>query len=223
MSLCWLAPTIRLVRWSSLLVPVATAVAISGVLRQVGQSVPDTMALFIAAALAAAAAASLDDPAHELLSAMPTTSRRRVLHRLAIVVPAVAASWVLAVLAMFRSEGGWNLPALGALVALGVAVTCIAARTRPDAAAAIGVAAPLAAAAAPWLLSRGDPLGSITQVWLEYPGPTITVAVGAAMVATRRIPPSRSAMWRDTSPIRGPSSRSAVRCVRVFPAGLPRT
>ena len=101
----WLAPTVRLVRWWSLLVPVVAASVLGGMIRVHGLHVPTTVALYTAAALAAAVPASLDDAAHELLGPVPTTWRRRVLQRLTIVVPAVAAAWFLAILAMLGVDG----------------------------------------------------------------------------------------------------------------------
>jgi hypothetical protein len=142
------------------------------------------VALVVAAAIAAAAPASLDDSAHELLGAMPTTWRRRVLQRLVIVIPAVTVAWALAVLAMFGTGGDRRLPTLGALAALGVAVGLIAARTRPGAAAAIGVATPLAAVASRWLLPNDDRLDSIGTLWAEHPWPTIFTTLVAAAIAT---------------------------------------
>jgi hypothetical protein len=192
----WLAPTIRLVRWWSLLAPVAAALALSAAVRASGTSIPTTMALLIAAAVATAAPASLDDPAHELLRAMPMTRRQRVLHRLTVVVPAVAAAWALAAVAMLGTEGDWLLPPLGALVALGIAVTCIASRIRPDVSSSIGVGAPLVAVAVVALPSTGW-LRSIGHVWIEHPWPTITAALVVAIVATTDpIEPSRATAER---------------------------
>lgn len=184
----------RLVRWSSLAVPVTATLALSVLLRLAGRDFPAAMVPFVAAAVAGVAPASLDDTARELMAAVPVTGRRRSLHRLAIVVPSIFAGWLVAVAAMFRVQPGWSdtLAPLGALVAIGVAATLVATRVRPDAASAVGVGVPLLAAVLQWLVEPGAPFGSLSQVWIDHPLPTTAAAGFVAIVTTsERIGPAR--------------------------------
>lgn len=192
----WIRPTTRLVRWSSLAVPVTATVALSVLLRLAGRDFPVAMVPFVAAAVAGAAPASLDDTARELMAAVPVTARRRSLHRLAIVVPSIFAGW-LVVAAMFRLQPGWTdtLAPLGALVAIGVAATLVAMRVRPDAASAVGVGVPLVAAALQWLVEPGSLFGSLSQVWIDHPLPTTAASGFVAAVMTSERIGSASSRW----------------------------
>lgn len=182
----WFAPTVRLVRWSSLLAPIVVAAILSVGLGLAGSDVPMPIVLFVAAAVAAAAPASLDDPAHDLVVALPVGRRRRIVHRLVVVVPAIVATWALAGPVLFRGRGGWidTLAPLGALVALGVSAATIAARTRQDTAAAIGVAVPLIIVMPHSFLVPERRVGQLTDLWLDHPWPTIGVASLVAAVAS---------------------------------------
>jgi len=195
-TMSWIPPTMRLVRWSSLAVPVTATLALCVLLRLAGRDFPVAVVPFVAAAVAGAAPASLDDTARELLAAVPVTARRRSLHRLAIVVPSIFAGW-LVVAAMFRLQPGWTdtLAPLCALVAIGVAATLVAARVRSDAASAVGVGVPLLAAALQWLVEPGALFGSLSQVWIDHPLPTTAAAGFVAAVMTSERIGSASSRW----------------------------
>ncbi len=193
----WIPPTMRLVRWSSLAVPVTATLALCVLLRLAGRDFPVAVVPFVAAAVAGAAPASLDDTARELLAAVPVTARRRSLHRLAIVVPSVFAGWLVVVAALFRVQPGWTdtLAPLCALVAIGVAATLVAARVRSDAASAVGVGVPLVAATLQRLVEPGALFGSLSQVWIDHPLPTTAAAGFVAAVMTSERIGSASSRW----------------------------
>jgi hypothetical protein len=123
-SLSITRPTARAIGWSPLLgaccmlLVVGTTVTLSG-------AEPQSLAALAAAALAAGALAGLQDPAAELLEAVPVSRARRRAHRLALLLPTTAVSWSLLLAAARLDDGwsaGWPLGPLAALLAAGVAV-----------------------------------------------------------------------------------------------------
>ena len=92
-----------------------------------------------AAALAAAVALGLDDEANTMLRSSPTKALTRLVHRLAILVPALivaTATLLVADRALFAERSPLpSASALVALVAAGIAVEVWWSRRRPDSAA----------------------------------------------------------------------------------------
>jgi hypothetical protein len=140
---------------------------------------PPQMMGIAAGAVAAATVAGLQDPAADLLSAVPTSAATRRVQRLVLLVPAAVAVW-LAYLWPARTgtpAPDWSLPPLLALLATGVAV---AALLPQPAAVAAGVAAPLAWAAAGRVGGPLDEdLAGVLLAWQHHPWLVITAASAA--------------------------------------------
>jgi len=184
----WVSATTRLVQWGLLAGVVAATLATSAALSVAGVAFPTLLAPVVAASIAAAAPACLDDPAHGLLAAVPTSARWRTAHRLILVVPACVIAWSV-LSPVVDTSVGWpaaSLPPMIALLATGVATTTVVASWRPDAAAAAGAAAPLTlATAGVWL--PFERIADATMIWADHPWPfTVTAATVAVTAAGRR-------------------------------------
>jgi putative intracellular protease/amidase len=131
-----------------------------------------------AAALAAAVALGLDDEANTMLRSSPTNALARVVHRLAILVPALCAATVTLLVAdrvLFAERSPLpSASALAALVAAGIAVEVWWGRRRPETsaegAATFVMAWVLAASLVPdvWIVER------IARAW-ELDAPLVLV------------------------------------------------
>jgi len=182
----WVSATTRLVQWGLLAAVVAATLTTSAVLSVAGVAFPTLLAPVVAAAVAAAAPACLDDPAHHLLAAVPTSRRWRTAHRLVLVVPACGIAWSVLSPAVDASAG-WpaSLPPMLAMLAIGVATTTVVASWRPDAAAAAGAAIPLALATADvWL--PFERIADATTIWADHPWPVTVAAAVVAVAASGR-------------------------------------
>ncbi|MGV3759998.1 MAG: ABC transporter, partial [Actinomycetota bacterium] len=135
----------------------------------------------------------LDDPARDLLAATPTTLARRRAHRLALLVPAVAASGAALVLigheaGLVGGPVGSLAGSLLALGAVGLLVARLVERRRPELTAAAGAGAPvtwvLTAAAGP----GSGALGALTHGWADHPWSWAAAAALAWVAACRRQP-----------------------------------
>lgn len=183
----WIQPSARTIRWTPLIaISIGTALLWAFVRAQT-EAISGELLLLACGAIAAAAPLALDDPGRSLLSASPTTERRRLLQRLAIVGPAVTAAWlVLAALAASLFADGAAPPGAAPLAALalaGVAVLVVALRHRPAGAAAAGAAACVSWVAARWYLP--DVAGDAAALWLDRPAAVIAVAVAAVILGAR--------------------------------------
>jgi len=181
----WISATTRLVQWSLLAGVVAATLATSAALSVAGAAFPTLLAPIVAAAFASVAPACLDDPAHDLLAAVPTSAGWRTAHRLIVVVPACVIAWSV-LSPVVDASVGWpaSLPPMVALLAIGVATTTLVASWRPDAAAAAGAAAPLALATA-WVWLPFERIADAMTIWEDHPWP-VTVAAGTVAVTTSR-------------------------------------
>jgi len=135
------------------------------------------------AGLAAAMLLGLDDPARPLLTALPTQSLERLLHR--VVVLATAAGLVGTLLAVASwgvelspSATSAEAAALVALLATGLAVFAVTA-PRVDRAAEVAAVSVVLWVGAGVVPRFGLPAGMVIG-WLEHPWP---VAACASMVA----------------------------------------
>jgi hypothetical protein len=119
----WLAPTARAVPWQPL-AAVATCLLAVVVLAAVRGRWPVGVLDVAAAGTAAAVVAGLRDPAHALLSAVPTSATRRRAHRQALLVPAGLGLWLayLAAGNLVSRDLGWPVGPAVALLATGCAV-----------------------------------------------------------------------------------------------------
>lgn len=173
----WFVPTARAVGWLPLAVVAGLLVGTSAVAAYADRWPPQMVGI-AAGAIAAATVAGLQDPAADLLSAVPTSPAARRAQRLSLLVPAAVAAW-LGYLAPAQSgpDAGWSLPPLLALLATGVAV---AALLPPPTAVAAGVAVPLAWAAAGRVGGRLDEdLAGVLLTWQHHPWLVITAALAA--------------------------------------------
>ena len=130
-----------------------------------------------AAAVAAATPFVLDDTAAATLQSSPATLRRRRAHRVAMILPLIAAWWVLALIVVSRSIRDLPLAAhtleLATLVAIGLAGSSTTSRADGDSA-------------------RGGTLGSLTVI----------ICFGTAFVPLRALQlvpadPAAADAWRQ--------------------------
>jgi hypothetical protein len=172
-----IAPTTRAMPWSAVAASGIVALGIAAVVRASGSEAPPTAAALAAGTIAAAAALSRDDPGAGLLDAVPTSPRRRLALRAALVTPVCILIWYSSCALAGYTELGMR-PLL-ALIAAGFAGGAVFACRRPDAAAGGGAVFALAWAAAPFLPGLG-PLDQVATVWLRRP---VTVFVVSALIA----------------------------------------
>jgi hypothetical protein len=131
-------PTFRSLRWAGLVagavVAVPTAMLMSGGHSSDG---PISAMRMAAGAIALGAAFLLDDPTEDLLAHVPTSLLLRRVERIAIALPAIAATWLLADLLVPHSArsplpfGAMSLE-LAALVAAALALSATAGRAVPE-------------------------------------------------------------------------------------------
>ena len=182
----WVRPTARLVPWLAVVGPVAGVTLLVRLLRAVELTAPPEVGIAALAGLAAAVALALDDTAHELTAALPVDRRRRVVHRLALVVPVAVGGWALAAPVVVPDVA--RAEAVGLLVSMtsvAVAVAVLVGRARPDVAATYGAATPFAFVAVDLLSARGTGR-SVLDLWAEHPWPVALAAVAAGAVGLRR-------------------------------------
>ena len=140
-------------------------------------------------ALAAAVALTTRDAARELLSAVPTSRRRRCGYRSVLVIgPALVATAALTVAAGLAASGPRPaplaaLPAALALMTTGIAVASVVGRSHPAVSAECGAIIAVVWAAAPTLApASGAPLASL---WAEHPWWVVVAALVVAGWALR--------------------------------------
>jgi hypothetical protein len=180
----WVRPTTRLVAWPALALPLAVAAGMGALSDFGGRPTTGTLALAGVGAAAGAVPSCLDDPAHQLVAALPVSRRRRVAQRLVLAVPPVLVAWLVITARWIPLPGSSSDHAapLLALAAIGVATAVIAQRRRPDLAATVGVAAPLVIVATQIAFGGQDPPAPL-RAWLDHPWPTAAVATAAAIAA----------------------------------------
>jgi hypothetical protein len=183
----WVRPTVRLIPWWGLALPVGAAALVGLLVRSGGGGVPDLVGVAALAATAAAAPQVLDDPAHHLLSSVPQGRRRRVGHRLVLFLPVLIVGWVLvAPLVVDREDpAAVSLGPMLALATIGLAGGCLAGRVRPELAAPVGTAIPLGVVTTRlWLADRVSH-ADILDVWIDHPWATVGVAGLICLVSLR--------------------------------------
>lgn len=193
-SAAWLRPTIRAVPWRPLLL---VAGALGGALALTHAAgappAPSTLVGAALALLAAAALLGLDDPARDVLAALPTTAARRRAHRLALLVPALAVAGA-ALLAVGRWSDVTSEPAgsvtatLAALTIAGLLVACLIERRRAELTAPAGAGAPVVWVLVATALPEAGMAGEVAHGWADRPWPWAAAGALAWAVACRRAP-----------------------------------
>lgn len=184
----WLAPTVRAIAWRPVLGGLGAVVAALSALE--ASSAPPLSAALVSLALAVVAALvlhALDDPAHALLAALPTSALQRVVHRLAATLAVVlvvgAAALVAGVGGIDDVPGPPLAEAFAALLAAGVLLHVALTAHRPgQTAMAAGLPVLWAVLAS---VTEPDGAGALAHGWSTHPWP---VALGAivAVVALDR-------------------------------------
>ena len=181
------ASHLRLIPWWGLALPAGAAALVGLLVRLAGSGVPDLVGVAALAATAAAAPQVLEDPAHHLLSPVPQGLRRRVGHRLLLFLPVLLVAWVL--VAPLVVDGGDSAASVGpllALTAIGLAGGCLAARVRPELAAAVGTAIPLGVVAIRLAIKDRVARADILDVWIDHPRATAVVAGLVCLVSLHK-------------------------------------
>jgi len=184
----WARPTARAVPWSTLAVAAATLLALVLAVGLVdAPPLPESVAALGAALLVSALARCLHDPAHALLAALPTSLRRRVARRLALVLPVAAGLGALVAGVAERLDAlAPDRPPLPAaalvLLAAALAAWSVLGRVRPELAASGAAAVPVAWA----VLAAATPAGAAADVVVAWgrPGwPLVAAALAAVALA----------------------------------------
>lgn len=143
--------------------------------------------------LVAGAILALDDPAHDLLAAVPVHQGQRLTHRLALLVPLVAASVVALTRLVALLEVDSDLATMVgvALASVGLLTNVTWSRRRPESAATAGAALPLAWVVWATVTPSGQPFASLAHLIIRHPEPLVAAALPsvAAAFALRRLAP----------------------------------
>jgi hypothetical protein len=196
-GVAWVRPTLRLIPWWGLLLPGGLAALVGLLLRLAGGGVPDHIRVAALAALAAGAPQILEDPAHDLLSSIPQSWRRRVGHRVILFLPVLLVAWVLLASLVVdpRDSAGLSVGPLLALAAIGLSAGSLAGRVLPELAAPVGTAIPLGVVAIRLVLAGRVTQSDVLDVWIDFPWATTAVAglVCVVSLSEARLPGCRPA------------------------------
>ena len=185
-GVAWVRPTLRLIPWWGLALPAGAAALVGVLVRLAGGGVPGQVGVAALAATAAAVPQVLEDPAHNLLSSVPQSRRLRVGHRLVLFLPVLVVAWLLvAPLVVDGTDSAASVGPLLALAAVGLAGGCLAARARPELAAAVGTAIPLSIVATRLVLEDRVAQADLLDVWIDHPWATAVVAGLVSLVSLR--------------------------------------
>lgn len=181
-GLASLAPTVRAISWRPLLGGLAAlAVTLAALAATSAPPLSPALVALVLAIVAALVLHALDDPAHALLAALPTSALHRLTHRLAVTTAVVLGAGAAAVAADLGGLGDVHRPPLAggfaALVATGVLLHVTIATCHPaQAAGAValpGLWAVLAAVVEP------EGAGALAHGWSTHPWP---IVLGALVV-----------------------------------------
>jgi hypothetical protein len=190
----WLAPTVRAVPWWPLAIAVtALASALAAAHVAAAAPAPPTLVGLGLALIVAAAILGLDDPARDLLAALPTSLARRRLQRLVLLVPsALGAGAALLLggrhLGLVLESATAALASLAALAALGMLAGRLAERRRIDLLAPVGAGASIAWALASAALPAHGLVGATAHGWADRPWPWVVAAAAAVLLVHRSDP-----------------------------------
>ncbi len=186
----WLTPTRRAVKWSPMFAALALATATLVVVRLTDQPVRSDLFVVSLVTLVIGALCGLHDPGRDLVHAMPVSAGRRLVHRLVVLVPMLAAALIVLrwlatrMFVVLPPAPGWS--ALAAFGAVGVAACAVVTRrlgTRAVDAVVSGMLVWLAVAMSADQLDV--PLG-VVMPWWRWPVAITSVAVFVTVVATTR-------------------------------------
>lgn len=184
---CWLLPTFRTLRLAPLLGGALGSAIVWALTAAATGEVAVEVAMLGCGAMAAAVSLALDDPAHELLAASPTSERRRMLQRLGMTGAVALAGWLATpTVAALVTEAQVRRPTATSLVALavvGVAGVAALQRRQQAAASSLGAAIPLAWVASRWFVPES--LTDISSLWLDRPLPVAASAFALLVMGAR--------------------------------------
>ena len=184
----WWWPTARTMNWSPLAAGVLALLCVGVLARVLGYVTYEALPTLGVGVLAGAATAAVNDTAGELVHAVATSARTRLLRRLALVVlvcGVVTATLMLLGRAAFHwTESAFRFGAcVAALLTLGVATHCLALRRWPhhatDLAASAACIWPFTALLFPTVVLPA----SIAMAWFDHPGTVLVVGVVVTIVA----------------------------------------
>ena len=186
----WLTPTRRAVKWSPMFAAVALATVTLVVVRLTDRPVRSDLFVVSLVMLLIGALCGLHDPGRDFVHAMPVSAGRRLVHRLVVLVPMLAAALIVlrwlatTMFVVLPPAPGWS--ALAAFGAVGVAACAVVTRrlgTRAVDAVVSGMLVWLAVAMSADQLDV--PLG-VVMPWWRWPVAITSVAVFVTVVATTR-------------------------------------
>lgn len=162
---------------------------IEGLARLRGTTAPDGLLVAACAAFVATAVLALNDPAHTLVHATPTSARIRLLHRVAVTTPIAMFGLALVVGAqrlLFEppSSAPPSALAVASLLSTGIATKALVNRRRPELAAETGACVVLGWALSDLALAPQIAPTWITMAWREHPGPVLVATLVATLLGT---------------------------------------
>jgi hypothetical protein len=186
----WLTPTRRAVKWSPMFAALALATVTLVVVRLTDRPVRSDLFVVSLVTLVIGALCGLHDPGRDFVHAMPVSAGRRLVHRLVVLVPMLAAALIVLqwlatrMFVVLPPAPGWS--ALAAFGAVGVAACAVVTRrlgTRAVDAVVSGMLVWLAVAMSADQLDV--PLG-VVMPWWRWPVAITSVAVFVTVIATTR-------------------------------------
>jgi hypothetical protein len=204
--LAWVGPTLRLIPWRGLALVAGGAALIGSLGRVASGSVSPEVGIVALATTAAVVPQVLDDPAHQLLSSVPLSRRRRVGHRLVLFLPVLLVGWLLVAPMLIgrRHASAVSVAPLLALATIGLAAGCLVSRVLPALAPPVGTATTLGIAAIPLAFAHAVTQADILDVWIDHPWATVAVAGLVCIVSLDETLPSRDPRRRRTDPYHPP-------------------
>jgi hypothetical protein len=201
-GLAWVGPTLRLIPWWGLALPVGATALFGSLVRLATGGVPAEVGVAALAATAAAAPQVLEDPAYKLLSPVPPSRRRRLGHRLVLFLPVLLVAWVLVAPVVIdrQDAAAVSVGPLLALATIGLAGGCLVGRVLPELAPPVGTAIPLGIAGIPLVLADAAAHANIWDVWIDQPWATVAAAALVCVVSLDEAPPGRRRRRRLSHP-----------------------
>ncbi len=185
----WFAPTWRSTQWLPMATVGLVLAVIGGITRLRGTTAPDSLLVAACGAFVATAVLALDDSAHTLVHATPTSARIRLLHRVAVTAPIAMCGLALVVGAqrlLFEppSSAPPSALAVASLLSTGIATKALVNRRRPELAAETGAGVALGWALIGLALAPQIAPTSITMAWRDHPWPVLLATLVATFLAT---------------------------------------